>query len=157
MTRQDICEFMKRHTLAVLSTVSADETPEAALVGIAVTGDFEIVFDTARSSRKHDNLVRNPNIALVIGWESQETLQYEGVATELRGAELKRYEDVYFRVFPDGHARRRSRDIAYFVVRPVWVRYSSFKKQHEQIVEFTFAEATGKHGLRAPTTLVREH
>jgi uncharacterized pyridoxamine 5'-phosphate oxidase family protein len=157
MTKQDICEFMRRHSLAVLATVSTEGTPEAALVGIAVTADLEIVFDTVRGSRKHRNLLHNPRIAFVIGWEDETTLQYEGVARELHGAELRRYEEVYFRTFPDGQARRRVRDIAYFVVRPAWVRYSNFEKQHEQIVEFTFADETGKRTARAPAALAREH
>jgi pyridoxine/pyridoxamine 5'-phosphate oxidase len=156
MTRQDIREFMRRHALAVLATVSVDRTPEAALVRIAVTDDLEIVFDTVRSSRKHRNLLRNPHIAFVLGWEGETTLQYEGVATELHGAALRRYEELYMRTFPDGHVPRRSRDIACFVVRPTWVRFSDFEKQHEQVVEFTFAGAAGRRAVRAPAA-AREH
>ena len=89
MTPVALLEFMRRYRVAVQASVSADGAAQAAVVGIAVTDRFEIVFDTLSSSRKAQNLRRNPKIALVIGGLSdgeQRTVQYEGLAASLPAA-----------------------------------------------------------------------
>ena len=48
MTRVELLIFMRRHQHAVEVTVAADGSPQAAVVGIAVSDDFELVFDTRR-------------------------------------------------------------------------------------------------------------
>ena len=68
-------EFATRHRLAVLSTASREGQPQSALMGVAITPDFEIVFDTLTTSRKYANLCVNRRVALVIGCESETTLQ----------------------------------------------------------------------------------
>jgi hypothetical protein len=75
---------------------------------------------------------------LVIGWAGEQTVQYEGEATELRGPELKRCQDVYFQAWPDGPARLTWPGIVYFVVRPKWICYSDFDQVPPLIQEFTF-------------------
>ncbi len=53
------------------------------MVGIAVSDDFEIVFDTIDSSRKAQNLRWRAEIAFVVGGiatNDERTVQYEGVA-----------------------------------------------------------------------------
>src|SRR5215469_1118503 len=88
--------FARGERLAVLSTVSPVNEPQAALMGIAVTQDFEIVFDTVKTSRKYPNLRANPMVALVIGCATEVTVQYEGIAQELGEDELEKYLQVYF-------------------------------------------------------------
>src|SRR5439155_10480520 len=58
-------------------------------VGIAVTSELEIVFDTVKTTRKHPNLMARPQCSFVIGWTGEQTVQYEGEAQELHGSELK--------------------------------------------------------------------
>jgi hypothetical protein len=58
------------------------------LIGIAVTAELEIVFDTVKSSRKYGNLATNPAATFVVGCTSETTLQYEGVASEPLGDDL---------------------------------------------------------------------
>jgi Pyridoxamine 5'-phosphate oxidase len=67
MTRSDVLEFMRSHTLAVQASVSSLDAPQAAVVGFIVTDDFEILFDCLSTTRKVVNLRRNPGCALVIG------------------------------------------------------------------------------------------
>ena len=62
MTREFLHKFIKPHKLAVVSTLSKDNKPEAALVGFAVSEDLEIVFDTVKTSRKYQNLTLGPNV-----------------------------------------------------------------------------------------------
>src|ERR1039458_6326760 len=84
-------EFAREQRLAVLSTVSPAGEPQSALMGVAVTPGFEIVFDTVKSSRKYGNLGANSRAAFVIGCSSEISIQYEGIAQELSGEELDRY------------------------------------------------------------------
>jgi hypothetical protein len=46
--KQLIYQFIKQHLLGVINTANKDNTPEAALVGIAVSEDLEIIFDTVQ-------------------------------------------------------------------------------------------------------------
>lgn len=138
MKRADLFAFIAQSKLGVLSSIGASGTPQSALVGIAVTEDLEIVFDTVKSSRKYANLVARPACAFVFGWSGEQTLQYEGMAEELSGAHLKRYQEIYFRAWPDGPARLSWPGIVYFVVKPAWIRYSDFDQTPPFISEFTF-------------------
>lgn len=125
---------MRTHRLGVLATVTDAVTgqPEAAVVGIDVTPDCEIVFDTVRSARKYRNLVDRPRVALVIGWKQETTIQYEGVARELGGPEDDRYREVYYSIYPDGRERAASWEgLVHFVVKPTWVRYSNYNEPVE--------------------------
>jgi pyridoxine/pyridoxamine 5'-phosphate oxidase len=135
MDKTQLFQFMAKHDLAVLASVSPSGSPQAALMGIAVTPELEIVFDTLTTSRKYQNLVLNPQIAFVIGWENETTVQYEGKAEELHAPELQLYKEVYFRKWPDGREREKWPSICYFRVRPTWIRYSDFNKPTYEIVE----------------------
>jgi general stress protein 26 len=140
MTSRELLEFMRRYRVAVQASVSADGAAQAAVVGIAITDRFEIVFDTLSSSRKAQNLRRNSKIALVIGGLSdgeERTVQYEGVAEEPSGDELERLKRIYYEVYPDGPGRLLWPGLIYVRVRPTWIRYSDFTARPPLIVEFT--------------------
>jgi general stress protein 26 len=142
MTPRDIFIFLAEQRLGVLGTMSADSTPQSALMGIAVTPELEIVFDTVKSSRKYPNLIAQPACSFVIGgWnadEGEKTVQYEGEAHELQPANLERYQEIYFRTWPDCRAHLSWPDIAYFVVHPKWVRYCDYGQNPPLKREFTF-------------------
>ena len=135
MTPADLLTFVRRSKLAVVSTTSAAGAPQAAVVGIAVTDALEIVFDTLETSRKAVNLRRDARIALVIGWDEEQTVQCEGIADEPAGAELERIKAVYIATFPDGVARQSWPGLTYFRVRLRWARYSDFRTPDSMIVE----------------------
>jgi pyridoxine/pyridoxamine 5'-phosphate oxidase len=137
-TKRELYNFIQEHKLGVLATVSSLNMPEAAVVGIAVTTDLELVFDTIGNSRKSQNLRLNPKIAFVIGWDDEITVQYEGEADEPKGSELERYKQVYFERWPDGPEREQWPGITYFRARPTWIRYSDFNQTPAQITEQTF-------------------
>jgi pyridoxine/pyridoxamine 5'-phosphate oxidase len=135
MLKDELYNFIARHKLAVLATAAADGKPQAALVGIAVTPELELVFDTVRSTRKARNLSENPAAAFVIGCTDETTCQYEGVAQELGGDDLAKYKQIYFAAFPDGPAREAWAGITYYVVRPRWIRFSDFTQPPPRIEE----------------------
>ena len=116
-------------------------------MGFAISDEFEIISDTLDSTRKVANLHQNPRVAFVIGGllpGDQRTAQYGRVADEPSGAELGRLTDIYYRVHPDGRARRSWAGLIYLRVRPTWIRYSDYNVDPPQIVEFTADELLRK-------------
>jgi len=126
VTIEFLFNFISRYKLAVMSSVTTNNTSESALVGIAATEDLKIIFDTVTDSRKYQNLLQNPSISFVIGWEEERTVQYEGVARIPVGNELAELKKIYFSVFPEGVEREQGKNIVYFCVEPKWIRYSDF-------------------------------
>jgi hypothetical protein len=131
LTKEFLYDAMKGHRLAVLATAAPSGRvyrPQAAVVGIAISPELEIVFDTVRSSRKYGNLLANPGTAWVIGWDNETTIQYEGIARELGStANDDRYRDIYYEAWPDGRDRLVTMaQLTHFVVSPVWIRYSNY-------------------------------
>jgi hypothetical protein len=141
----DLYAFMAGNRYGILGTIGPTGTPQSALLGIAVTPRLEIIFDTVKSSRKYPNLVARPACCFVIGgWgPGEQTVQYEGEATELCSPELERYQEVYFQVWPDGPARMSWPGIVYFVVRPRWIRFSDFDQNPPLLKEFVFPGRAG--------------
>lgn len=138
MTTKELFAFIQEHKLAVLSSVNSKGAPESALVGIAVTQELEIIFDTVRTSRKYANLIGNNKTAFVVGTTSEKTLQFEGEASELTRGTFKSYKAVYFAAWPDGPARENWPTISYFVVKPKWIRYSDYGETPAFVQEFLF-------------------
>lgn len=139
MNPAKLLEFLRLHRLAVQASVSVANGPQAAIVGFAISDQFEIVFDTLGSTRKAENLRKNSHIALVIGgWLSgdERTVQYEGDADEPAGAERARIAEVYYAAYPDGRERAKWPGLTYFRVMPAWIRYSDYNQNPPEIVEF---------------------
>jgi hypothetical protein len=139
MTTAELLAFMRANRLAVQASVSTQSAAQAAVVGIAVTDAFELVFNTLDSTRKVANLRENSRLAFVIGGSTpgdERTVQYEGVADEPVGPERDRIRAAYFSVWPDGPARAKWPGITYVRVRPTWIRYSDFNRNPPLVVEF---------------------
>jgi pyridoxine/pyridoxamine 5'-phosphate oxidase len=126
MKLEDVFDIVRRKRLAVVSTVHDSGAPEAALVGFALTRENDIVFDTLSTSRKAVNLARRPAAALVVGWDDDISIQIEGEARRPAGDDLAGAKAAYFDEWPDGRDRENWPDIAYFVIRPRWIRYSCY-------------------------------
>jgi general stress protein 26 len=142
MTKDFIYEFIKKQNLAVISTLSKENKPEAALIGFAISKDLEIVFDTVKTSRKYKNLLQNPFVTVVIGWDNETTVQYEGVAAELSGEEADYYKEIYFEVYRDGRERAETwPHIIHFKITPTWIRYSNYNEP-VVIEEMRFSDKT---------------
>ena len=138
MERSELFRFMKKHRYGVVSSIAADGTPQSALVGIAVTPELDIVFDTLRTTRKYTNLLRNPRCSFVVGWSGEQTVQYEGIAEEPSGENLRRFQAAYFLSWPDGLSRMDWPNLTYLVVHPRWLRYSDYDQNPPFVQEFFF-------------------
>jgi uncharacterized pyridoxamine 5'-phosphate oxidase family protein len=129
MTKEFLYNFIKEGSLAIISTISKENKPESALIGFAVSKGLEIVFDTVKTSRKYKNLLQNPNVAVVVGWDNETTVQYEGTAMELTGTESDYLKEVYFEVYPGGRQRAENwPGLVHFKITPNWIRYSNFNE-----------------------------
>ena len=138
MTRADLLQFLRARRYAVQSSVSSEGAPQAAVIGIAVSDDFEIVFDTIETTRKARNLRRDERIALVFGSlesDAAQTVQYEGRVDEPTGADRERLIELYLSVFPDGRERQAWPGLIYFTARMAWLRYSDFRCDPPEILE----------------------
>jgi general stress protein 26 len=136
MQIEQLHSFIHARKLGVISTTSPSGNPQSALVGIAVSPQLHIVFDTVKSSRKYANLKADPRISLVVGWDAETTVQYEGIATEPDGEALLQAQNIYFQTWPDGRERRQWPGITWFSITPRWIRYSDFDTG--QIEEMNF-------------------
>src|SRR5438270_2756644 len=137
MSREKLLQFMRSHPLAVEASVSPSGAPQAAVMGIAATDNFQVFFDTLDSSRKAQNLRKNPKIAFVIGGLTkgdERTVQYEGIADEPKGAELETLKEFYFKQFPDGRERQSWPGIVYIRIKPTWIRFSDFNQKPVKLV-----------------------
>jgi general stress protein 26 len=125
-----IYQFITQQQLAVVSTTNNRGNPESALVGIAVSISLEIIFDTVTTSRKYQNILRNPNVAVVIGWEDEITVQYEGHAMVLgNDGDADNMREIYYRAYPDGRERADTwPGLVHIKVSPKWIRYNSFNE-----------------------------
>ncbi|HSQ19198.1 MAG TPA: pyridoxamine 5'-phosphate oxidase family protein [Blastocatellia bacterium] len=132
--------FIREHRLAVEASVSRSLAAQAAVVGFAISDEFEIIFDTLDSTRKVANIRQNPKVAFTVGGLTsgdERTVQYEGLADEPSGVELERLTEIYYGVYPDGRARRSWPGLIFVRVRPTWIRYSDYNVDPPQIVEFS--------------------
>ncbi len=139
MDKAEIHAFMTKFRYGVVSSIANDGTSQSALVGIAVTPDFEIIFDTVRSSRKYPNLIARPICSFVVGWGGEQTVQFEGTAVEPHGAELERVREAYFAVWPDGRDLPAGPGLTFVGVKPRWLRFSDFDPSPPLIVEMRFS------------------
>jgi len=139
MEREEIKElirnFIKRHKVAVMSTVTKEGNPEAAALEFGDTDDLELIFDTIVTYRKYKNLEENNRVAFVIGWDENITVQYEGEAHELSGEEEVKYKQLYFQKNPKAKKWEKNPEIRYFKVIPKWIRYSNLNVNPWEIHE----------------------
>jgi len=138
ITRAALLEFLRSRRYAVQSSLHPSGAPQSAVVGIAVSDAFEVVFDTLATSRKGQNLRRRADIAFVMGsleGDDERTVQYEGRADEPTGAERARLTELYFGAFPDGRERQKWPGLTYIRATPTWLRYSDYNVDPPEIVE----------------------
>ncbi|MEY4550221.1 MAG: hypothetical protein RL685_6416 [Pseudomonadota bacterium] len=152
MTRAELIAFLRRYKLAVQATVATDGSPQAAVVGIAVSDQMEVIFDTLDSTRKVQNLRADPRIALVIGWDDAISVQLQGTADFPEGAEQQRIRDCYFVPYPDGRDRLAWPGITHARVRPTWLRYSDYTQEPPYIFEWNATDQVEDDEEEGPVT-----
>jgi hypothetical protein len=136
--KRALYDFIRSRGQGVIATAGSDGKPEAALMDLAVTPELEIIFETTDQTRKFTNLRHDDRVALVVGgWDGGETLQYDGVAQEPEGNALDRARSQFFSAFPQKLSHQNWPGNHYFLVRPLWVRFSNYHPPRK-VEEFRF-------------------
>ncbi len=137
--KQKILNFIKNKKLAVVSTIHGDGKPESALVSFSETENLELIFGTFNTTRKYKNLLANPWVAFVIGWDEENvTVQYEGLAQEVTDKELEECRNLQLSKNPFSKKFAFEKEQRYFKVTPKWIRYSDLSKKPVEIFEVSF-------------------
>ncbi len=136
--KSEIIDFIKSNSLMTISSVSATGQPQAALVGFGETDSFQLIIGTSNVSRKYSNILKNPNVAVVIGGNGPKTVQYEGTAREISGAEADKYSEIYFTKSPSARQHNELPTERYFLIEPHWIRYTIVSSDPWDIVELKF-------------------
>jgi hypothetical protein len=118
----ELVAFVRRHGRAVLATRGPAGDAQATDLSVAITDDAEFILEMSIHSQRYANILAFAQVALVIGEAESVTVQAEGVADVLTGAERDRCLRVYFQQFPAGRERALQSDLAHVRVRPSWVR-----------------------------------
>jgi Pyridoxamine 5'-phosphate oxidase len=146
--KRKLYDFLQARRLAVIATADGEARPEAALIDFAVTAELEIIFETTTATRKITNLRHNPRVALVMGWDGDQTLQYDGLAGEPGGQALERIRARYLSVFPEKTSHQNWPGNCYFLVRPLWIRFSNYYSPRT-VEEYDMSD--GRTGTSSPS------
>jgi hypothetical protein len=114
--------------------------PQSALVAFSRKEEFELIFGTFVETRKYRNLIADPCVAVVIGWnDDQITVQYEGIASLVSGEERDQCVAIHLAKLPEAHIYSTMENERYFKICPTWIRYSDLSlPDQEKIFELSF-------------------
>ncbi len=141
MEHSKILNFIRKQKLMILSTVSAESTPESATMEFAVVNNFEVVFQTFKHYRKYANLLAHKKVSIVFGWNDNMTVQFEGDAQLLSGELLDSYRDYYLRKVPSARKFSEMKGATLFRIHPKWARYTDLSKKPTEVFEVNLASS----------------
>jgi pyridoxamine 5'-phosphate oxidase-like protein len=125
MDRAELVAFVRRRGVAVVATRGRSGTAQGAPVGIAITDEAEIIFDTSVHARRYHDIVAFPQVGIEVRGDDV-TVQSEGAADVLTGADRDRCLRAYFQQYPERRERAHDPDVAYIRVRLRRLRLSDF-------------------------------
>lgn len=135
--REELLDVLKNIQHLVISTVGKNSRPEGATVGFANNEKFEVIFGTDINTRKSQNIAINPNVALTFNGHEL-TIQYEGTASRLEGAELFDFQKMFFEKMPSLEKYKELPNQVYYKVTPQWIRYTDHSSNPGKISEIKF-------------------
>lgn len=100
-----IADYLTKHNTLTLATVKADNKPLAHTVEYVSEGSI-VYFATMRSTRKAQDILRNPHVAYTVdedykSWLTIKGVQMEGVATVLsKKEEIEYAASLYLAKYP---------------------------------------------------------
>lgn len=132
-----ILDFIKSKKYAVISSVNQAGQPESALVAFSETNNYELIIMTSETSRKVQNIVLNPNVSIVVGFDSDEltSIQLEGVARVLSLESAQDYTDIYYAKQPGSKKHRDLEGECVVVINLLWARYTNYSATPTEMFE----------------------
>ncbi len=128
-TQQKILDFLNQHDDCVMATTNEQGQAEAAVVGYSANSQLELTVGTSKKTRKYQNILHEPHVAIVVGFNGEITVQYEGFARELGGEELRERQRLHFEKIPSVEHFKNDPDQVYFSISPTWVRYTDYTQE----------------------------
>ena len=148
-------DFLRSQLIAVVSWVNATGRPSSAKVFYWMHDhnpkDMDLYFVTRRSSRKYEDLLRNKDVAVVIGTEfAPQSMQIQGQAEMVSAADAvddlkalmarlgtrpshqRIYAGAFFPKNPFSLIDSEA-GFAIFRVKPSWIRYMGFDKDRNEL------------------------
>lgn len=77
---------------------------------------------TSKKSRKFKNIETNPHVSVVIGFDGEHGVQYEGVASVLEGKELEQRLPTHYKRQPGAEKYQSDPAQIYLSIKPTWLR-----------------------------------
>ncbi len=120
--KEKALKFLENETHCVISTVSPKGNSESAFVAFSENENLEIMIGTSNKSRKFQNIVNNPRVSIVFGFEGKKSLQYEGNVSVIGEKELEKRLKGHFVKHPGAIKYQADPDNIYMIVKPLWIR-----------------------------------
>ncbi|GIG19279.1 hypothetical protein Cch01nite_00030 [Cellulomonas chitinilytica] len=114
--------YVRSRADGVVTSLGPDGQPQAAYLPLTATDGGELVLDARVTSRKVENIRRDPRVAVVVGGADGTTLQAEGHADLPEGADRDRCAAAYVDAFPQFAASLSDPGIVVVRVTLSWAR-----------------------------------
>ncbi len=137
--RQDALSFLKRHTTAVLATISPAGEPHASMIFYVADNNFNIHFLTRVDTRKFEAIKLNPHVAITVATaDIPQTLQIEGVARSIALDDtVTSMKPQIFEVLNSNHwfhapITKQDPTMPHEIrIEPTWIRWSDYAFEQE--------------------------
>lgn len=144
-SKQEIYDILKPMSVAVLSTISKDTTPYAAVIYFMVDSELNFYFMAESDTKKSENLQRNNHAALtIVDRKSPRTVQASGTAKEIEDPEIYRNlmvkiseanaADTEFYWPPPISKIDSSGDLIIYQFTPTWLRFADFSESTKKSI-----------------------
>lgn len=136
LTRKDICHYLCKLSIAVLSTVDSDNKPHSAAMFFTVDEDLNFFLMTKSTTKKYLNCEKNKNVALtVIDPHVIKTVQVHGAIERVTDTEVTTKVIVALEeknavggisYWPPPLSKIQEGEIVILKVTPTWLRYADY-------------------------------
>lgn len=93
--KQEALDFLKDRVIAVVATTDKNHKPNAATILYHIDDDMNFFFMTRKQTRKYENIMANPHVAIVVGiGDGPGTVQAEGEAREIENGLEKFFDEI---------------------------------------------------------------
>lgn len=136
-SRNEIYSYLKRLTIAILSTVSDEGKPYASVIYFVADHNLNFFFLTKSDTKKALNLEKNNNAALtILDPANPKTIQATGTVMKVQDADIYTY--ILKRIAEDNSKKggfywppplsklRSVGDLVMYRLEPNWLRFADF-------------------------------
>jgi len=138
-TMEEVADFLDTQQLGTLATLGPNGQPQAARVAFSQNRQLELIIGTDEHSRKALNIEADPRVAYeVTDSQKRYTFQFEGMARRLSSEEFEPRAEEHFRKLPGSLPFKDIEGQVYFLLEPVWARFSDCNPHPWVLTEFRF-------------------